>query len=1242
MTILVNEWKGDATESPEVIVIEVREVVEGAIYAPFDDIAKVRYRATAEDTTASIALELADLLRTLSDWTVLHTEGQSVITLTGKTSGIPTGRTPAKNGVPSSRVKRIQAGRLPVSQIVEFTIPETTTGGTWSATFDFGNGNETASGLSATITPEGLKSAIEGLTTPESGDITVVLSETEPERKYQVTIGGSLAGTNYTVSASGAGLTGNVTYFCELVQSAKQEVEEVQYISGVNLTVPFDVEMGGERAGVTTLSAAAIKAALQSLPRNAGAGCDVILHQQDIGDDSYDSILISLHGGSISGAEQPLISLKASRQVFDIVVNNTLADADFQLVFDFPGSSESVLVKHSNSSPVTAETLKTQIEAKNRPKTGDITVAKTASSPHTYRVTMGGTLTGQHTPVSAYLVDDDDSGSVTVTTIVTGTAGQTHDVQQLQDASGTTRNEFQLIANGSVDSVTSYRLAYDGELTDPITVVGDNLLSELEGLTGIDDVTIYNHGFDVNSQIAVVEFSGDDENTDVPLLRLYREANPAPLITSISNADSPTPDIQVAWFNWENQFTFEFDGQVTGTLNTDENVMTIAQIKSAIEALSTVGSGNVEVYKISDDSANGPVALVFKLQGSLAGSAQPDIVVELAAGVIANSTVSTEKIQAGNATSRDIQAVAWKSSGNYATQESNQMRFRFGGQISATIDGDDPSTWQAALVAMSSIGTGNATVHEAPNATANYALVEFGLSGNQAALEVLHGKYYDATLIKNGEPLRNEIWAIGSNAQGGTLVISNDGEDTSSLSYASTASQIDTAVEGLTAIGSGNASVTGSGTLEDPWRIESIGDNAKTDITDFSVNGSNLTGGIVVSAFTIQNSLAGRNELQQISVDRNATGGTIIAGFDGAFTSGIAHNASASTWDSSLEGLATIGSSNVVVVGTPASLFVEFDNDLGNRPLPLISLDQDALIVPVSAAMSIDVTANATGPEHWNQPLNWTLEHVPNSNEKVNLGNGRRNIRYGIRQRGYYELPDSSVTTITVSTGDFVDGQIVKLVSDNPPTVSGVDWETNPDLYIKSIQIAADGSESTLSLALTADGAPITFTSESTGYIEVQLESLTLQSRYFGEIGWPRRRTDDTWEYLPRYLEIGFKTSATPNLVVGLGDGAGSSRVQIDAGTSDLNARILNTGGGVDTPALLLLADNLSNAKIELIEGEVGLGLEPTEEVSIKEIACYGGRCVLGNVHYKSLKDYRNVVEFINMDHGTNSVDASL
>jgi hypothetical protein len=95
---------------------------------------------------------------------------------------------------------------------------------------------------------------------------------------------------------------------------------------------------------------------------------------------------------------------------------------------------------------------------------------------------------------------------------------------------------------------------------------------------------------------------------------------------------------------------------------------------------------------------------------------------------------------------------------------------------------------------------------------------------------------------------------------GGTWTFTRGADTTSALDHDLTASALQTALEGLSSIGSGNVSVKAN--AGDSYRVEYIGTLADTAITDASADGENLTPNSTATVSRLIEGGSGSNEVQ--------------------------------------------------------------------------------------------------------------------------------------------------------------------------------------------------------------------------------------------------------------------------------------------------------------------------------------------------------------------------------------------
>ncbi len=181
-----------------------------------------------------------------------------------------------------------------------------------------------------------------------------------------------------------------------------------------------------------------------------------------------------------------------------------------------------------------------------------------------------------------------------------------------------------------------------------------------------------------------------------------------------------------------------------------------------------------------------------------------------------------------------------------------------GGSFMLLIDGNvtDSIPFDAAagelVAAIEALGppyTGNVTVTEDGAGTwvVSFDTAEIGspvaveFNGDDLSFGGVTGDHTGdgVSTLSAGSDSVNELQQISiNNATGGSFTLSFDGETTGPLAYNATADNIRAALQSLTAINSGDVSVTGS--IGGPWTVEFTGSLAGTDVAALQINTEGL------------------------------------------------------------------------------------------------------------------------------------------------------------------------------------------------------------------------------------------------------------------------------------------------------------------------------------------------------------------------------------------------------------------
>jgi len=196
------------------------------------------------------------------------------------------------------------------------------------------------------------------------------------------------------------------------------------------------------------------------------------------------------------------------------------------------------------------------------------------------------------------------------------------------------------------------------------------------------------------------------------------------------------------------------------------------------------------------------------------------------------------------------------------------------------------SAVQAALEALTTIGAGNVSV--SGSAGGPYT-VEF--IGDLAELDIE---------LMTGDAVSEQVTlTVADGVAGDEFILTCDAEPTADLGYDAAASVVQTALEGLTAIGAGNVEVSKDG---DVYTLDFIEDLDDVDVPD-------ITG-----------------------VCQSDEGDVMVISWGGNDTSELAYDVSLADMKTALEGLDGIGVDDVAVTGTPGTSYVvTFGELLANR-----------------------------------------------------------------------------------------------------------------------------------------------------------------------------------------------------------------------------------------------------------------------------------------------------------------------
>jgi hypothetical protein len=348
---------------------------------------------------------------------------------------------------------------------------------------------------------------------------------------------------------------------------------------------------------------------------------------------------------------------------------------------------------------------------------------------------------------------------------------------------------------------------------------------------------------------------------------------------------------------------------------------------------------------------------------------------------------------AGEAGTNDVQTLTVTGSPTGGT-----FTVSFGGQTtSALAFNAAASVFQTAFQALSSVGAGNATVTGSNGGPYTVTFVgtlantlQTNITTNASSLTGGTSPGVSVTHTTSGAPAIAavndvQIVTISGTPAGGTFTLTFGGQTTSALAFNAIGSTVQTALQALSSINSGNVTVTGS--ASGPYTITFVSALAATPQAVITTT-SSLTGGTspalsVAHAATGSAAIPSVNAVQLVTV--TATGGSFTLGFGGQTTTSLPYNSSASTVQAALQALSSIGSANCTVSGNAGGPYtVTFVGALSGQVIALLTDVPSAGSVPTNtqtlAYQGIDTTTvtltNPTSGQSYTVGVDYTINTI--------------------------------------------------------------------------------------------------------------------------------------------------------------------------------------------------------------------------------------------------------------------------
>jgi hypothetical protein len=770
-------------------------------------------------------------------------------------------------------------------------------------------------------------------------------------------------------------------------------------------------------------------------------------------------------------------------------------------------------------------------------------------------------------------------------------------------------NEQQTITLEPTVSGGTFTLTYDGQTTANIAWNANAaaVTSALEALSniGVGDVSVSGTG------PWIVTFQGTFAGADVDLMTADGALLTGPShtisVSTLTQGYAGLNEQQVINIGnpTSGTFTLTFAGQTTAAINYNA---TAAQVETALEALSNIAPGDVDVTEIANQNGrrlrvifkgtyrNTNVPLMTGSGASLDGWSRVQVTTTTQGRPAADPRLSIDfdnaNVSGGNIWALRIYDYV---SGDEADFEVALIS----GQSATGFPANGPVTagnvYDEDFAFVRNIGIGHVRFVSSEVGSTQYTIV-FELCGDYAQREVYttvadavenNGLYVDVVaeedepdgsawdhadptvvVIQGSATGVNEVQkvALRNGPTGGTFTLTFQGQTTAGIAYNAAASAVQTALEALSNIGVGEATVTGA--AGGPWTVTFSGALASLDLQEMTGSETNLTGNSIAVA-TTQEATSYTNERQQVTIVGEPAGGTFTLSWGGFTTAGIAYNAAAEAVEAAIEaafsigvtvtgeagggpwtvefsGSTVLGANQAQMTGSGASLSGSAP-DIATTREAVQPGDEKQLVTllggPASGTFTLSYSGQTTSAIAYNASaavVRNALIALSNIGVSDVLVSGEAGGPWTVTFQG--SLGGQDVVMMTGDGSGLSPGagtQTITLASVETPT--GPEWINEPENWSLG--------------TLLADGEWGVFEDSDRDALygldqmsTVSPAKLIFKGSYTGQIGLP----DDNGsyiEYRPKKLRIGTAADAQAMTIeIGEGLGEGPSRLRLDTG----------------------------------------------------------------------------------------------
>lgn len=891
-------------------------------------------------------------------------------------------------------------GGSPVNEVQRISLANTD-GGTFTLTY----AGQTTAAIDWDASAAEVDAALELLSNVGSGDLTCSGGPL-PSTPISVTFGGSLAGTNVsemTITTTNLTRSAATITVTEVTPGGVGATNEVQTITadGTPNGGTWTISWNGQTTSAIAAAATAytVRDALCALSNIAGT--DEVQTLTITGTPTGGTFTITYSGQTTAGiaydanAATVQAALEALSNIGsgDVVcTGGALPGTPVVITFRQALGRQNVALMTASGAGLTGGTAPAAAVAlTTQGVDSDVTVTGGPLGTAAFTVTFVNTLAAANQPAmtvgTGSLLGPDVT--VSIATITSGSAAQ-DEVQA-----------FQLYGTPTGGTFT---LTFDGQTTSAIAYNASNatVLAALEALSNIAPGDVTMGGGTLPGSAVTVTFGGAYNETNVSELTidgasLTGGSISASISTPTSGVSGLSTNLSAYWtMNEASGTRYDSEGgydltENNGIANASGKVGNAANIAnsneyfsrahaSALSRVSTINSGSITIagwiYLHSTGSAKTIAAKADSGSANYSFSVGTDAKLSFS---VTNNSGSTTTVSHGTALSTGT----WYHVA--ATRDGGS------GTINISLNGGTFAS--ASATSTGGDGTSGQPFYVGGFAGSQYLdgrIDELGVWQRALSLAEIQDLYNSGSgttyPLSGGVDEVQRITIAGSPSQG-SFTLTFGGQTTVDIAYNASAATVQTALEALSSIGSGNVSCSGGSLPGTPVDVTFIEDLGATNVAAMTVNDN----GLKTSVTTTTQGDPGTNEIQRLSASPVPVAGTFTLTYDGQTTSSLAYNASAADIQTALIALSNIGPSDVTCTGGPidsANVLVNFAGTLA-----------------ATNVAAITSTSSLTGASPTELTVATTTEGAPASNEvqRVTLGNSP--------EGGTFTLTHSAVTS---------------------------------------------------------------------------------------------------------------------------------------------------------------------------------------------------------------------------------------